>query len=119
MAAKEFRFTGLGPTGQPVQGTVFAKSKRAAQQKLAKLAEKHQFTAGQIQQRQTYLYKIKHPNGKIVDGEQKAFSAEEIETALGKMGLEVVKVQKKLLDFQTKPPNTDMIMFVAPGGQPA
>ena len=112
MAAKEFRFTGLGPTGQPVQGTVFAKSKRVAQQKLAKLAEKHQFTAGQIQQRQTYLYKVKHPNGKIVNGEQKAFSPEEIETALSKMGLEVVKVQKKLLDFQTKPPDTDMIMFV-------
>ena len=111
-AAKEFRFTGLGPTGQPVQGTVFAKSKRVAQQKLAKLAEKHQFTAGQLQQRQTYIYKVKHPNGKIVDGEQKAFSAEEISTALSKMGLEVVKVNKKLLDFQTKPPDTDMIMFV-------
>lgn len=111
-AAKEFRFTGLGLAGQPVQGTVFAKSKRLAQKKLEGLAQKHQFTTRALEQRQTYLYKVRHPNGKLINGEQKAFSAHEIATALGKMGLEVIRVQKKLFDFQTKPPNTDMIMFV-------
>jgi type IV pilus assembly protein PilC len=59
-----------------------------------------------------FVYKVKHPNGKIVQGEQKAFSKEEIANALRKMGLEVIKVNKKLLDFQTKPPSTDLIMFV-------
>ena len=103
---------GVGASGQPVQGTVLATSKRLAQQKLKVLAEKHQFTARALQQRQTYVYKIKHPSGKVIEGEQKAFSAEEISSALSKMGMEVVKVQKKLLSFQTKPPSTDMIMFV-------
>ncbi|WP_457651954.1 type II secretion system F family protein [Rhodocaloribacter sp.] len=109
---REFKFIGTGQNGQPVQGTVFAQSRRAAQKKISTLAEKHNFRLQEVKQRQVFLYKVKHPNGKIVTGEQKAFSAEEIETALRKMGLEVLKVQRKLLNVQRKPPRQDMIMFV-------
>ncbi len=112
MAVREFKFTGLGANGQPVQGTVFAPSKRAAKQKVTSLADKHSFRPHAVQERSTYLYKVRHPNGKIVNGEQKAFSQQEISTALGKMGLEVLKVNKKFLDVQRKPPRNDMIMFV-------
>ncbi|WP_456429471.1 type II secretion system F family protein [Rhodocaloribacter sp.] len=109
---REFKFIGTGQNGQPVQGTVFAQSRRAAQKKISTLAEKHNFRLQEVKQRQVFLYKVKHPNGKVVSGEQKAFSAEEIETALRKMGLEVLKVQRKLLNVQRKPPRQDMIMFV-------
>lgn len=109
---REFKFIGTGQNGQPVQGTVFAQSRRAAQKKISTLAEKHKFRLQEVKQRQIYLYKVKHPNGKVVSGEQKAFSPEEIETALRKMGLEVLKVQRKLLNIQRKPPRQDMIMFV-------
>lgn len=112
MAVKEFRFSGVGAAGQPVQGTVFAPSRRSAQQKVAALSEKHRFSTRDVQERRTYVYRVKHPNGKIVKGEQKAFSAEEISSALRKMGLEVLKVEKKPFDIQVKPPNTDLIMFV-------
>lgn len=102
----------MSQTGQPVQGTVFAPSRRAAQQKVTTLSEKHRFSSQRLQERRTYLYRVRHPNGKVVKGEQKAFSPDEISTALRKMGLEVVKVEKKPLDFQMKPPNQDIIMFV-------
>lgn len=112
MAIKEFRFNGISQAGQPVQGTVFAPSSKAAQKRVESLAERHSFRTQSIEQRTTYLYKVKHLNGKVIEGEQKAFSEDELKTALTKMGLEVVKVQKKLLDFQRKPPSTDLIMFV-------
>lgn len=112
MAVREFRFSGMGQNGQPVQGTVFAPSKKSAQSKVAVLADKHGFSAGSVQQRALYAYKVKHPNGKIVKGEQKAFSSEEISSALSKMGLEVLGVNKKMFDVQRKPPQQDMIMFV-------
>ncbi len=112
MAVKEYRFSGLSLAGQPVQGTVFAPSLRGAQNKIKSLSEKHQFRTRDVEERRVFLYRVKHPNGQIIKGEQKAFSAEEVATALRKMGLEVVKVEKKLLNFQTKPPRTDMIMFV-------
>lgn len=112
MAVKEFRFSGISKVGQPVQGTVFAKNGRKAREKVAALAEKHAFRPQEVLQRRAFLYKVKHSNGKVASGEQKAFSAEEISVALRNLGLEVVKVEKKLLDFQSKPPRMDMIMFV-------
>ena len=112
MAVKEYRFSGQGNNGQPVQGTVFAPSKRVAKQKVNALSEKHGFRTRAVQERSVYMYKVRHPNGKVVNGEQKAFSEEEISSALGKMGLEVLKVNKKVFDSQRKPPRGDMIMFV-------
>ncbi|NNF04919.1 MAG: type II secretion system F family protein [Rhodothermales bacterium] len=112
MAVKEYRFSGIGQGGKPVQGTVFAANRKAAKERVKSLAEKHAFSPGELEKRDTYLYKVKHFNGKIIDGEQKAFSEEELRAALEKMGLEVVKVQKKLFDYQRKPPQSDLIMFV-------
>lgn len=112
MAVKEYRFSGIGQSGQPVQGTVFAPSRRAAGKKIETLAEKHNFRHQGMEERRMYVYKVRHPNGQVIKGEQKAFSTEELSTALRKMGLEVVSVNKKLLDSQRKPPRGDMIMFV-------
>lgn len=112
MAVKEFRFSGVGQNSQPVQGTVFAPSKRGANKKVGELADKHGFTASKVEERSVYDYKVRHPNGKIVKGSQKAFSPEEISGALSKMGLEVLRVQKKLTAGQRKPPRQDIIMFV-------
>ncbi|MEM1127977.1 MAG: type II secretion system F family protein [Bacteroidota bacterium] len=112
MAVKEFRFNGISKVGQPVQGTVFANSKRAAQNKISTLSEKHGFRPQGLEERRLFIYKVKHTSGKVITGEQKAFSAEELESALKKMGVEVIRVQKKLLDIQTKPPRQDVILFV-------
>ncbi|MEM1041166.1 MAG: type II secretion system F family protein [Bacteroidota bacterium] len=108
----EFRFNGLSAAGQPVQGTVYAPNKRTAQKKVADLAERHKFTLRDLDERVFFRYKIKHPTGKVVTGEQKAFSSEEIESALSRMGMEVLSVQKKLFNVQRKPPSGDVIMFV-------
>ncbi|MDX1532031.1 MAG: type II secretion system F family protein, partial [Rhodothermales bacterium] len=108
----EFRFSGLNATGQPVQGTVFAPNKRAAQKKVDELIERHRITVRGIEERVVFRYKVRHPSGKTVTGEQKAFSSEEIERALSRMGMEVVSIQKKLFNFQSNPPNQDIIMFV-------
>lgn len=113
MASTEFRFNGLSEAGQPVQGTVFAPSRRAAQQKVKALADKHRFSPKELQERRAFMYKVRHPGtGKVVTGEQKAFAQEDVQTALQKMGLEVLSVNKKLFSGQRKPPQTDLIMFV-------
>ncbi len=112
MSVAEYRFSGVGQNGQPVQGTVFAPSRRQARQKVAALSEKHRFSAKELQQRRAFLYKVRHPSGKVISGEQKAFSSDEVSGALAKMGLEVIRVERKLLSYQMKPPTTDLIMFV-------
>lgn len=108
----EYRFNGISPHGQPVQGTIFAPNKRTATKKVTDLAERHQFTIRGLDERTFFTYKVKHSNGKVISGEQKAFEASEIERALSRMGLEVLSVRKKLFHINMKPPSGDIIMFV-------
>ncbi|MDX1418971.1 MAG: type II secretion system F family protein [Rubricoccaceae bacterium] len=108
----EFRFQGVSATGQSIQGSIYAPNKRTAQKKVNALAEQHRFQLRQLDQRMIFQYKVKHPTGKLIKGEQKAYAADEIRLALERMGMEVVSVQRKLLNFQSKPPTGDVIMFV-------
>lgn len=109
---REYRFTGLNVSGEPVRGTVYANSKRKAEVRVKDLAQKHQFSAQDVEERVTFLYRAKHPAGEIVKGEQRAYTPEEVAAALSRVGLEPVQVQKKLLDFQMKPGSTDIVLFV-------
>jgi type IV pilus assembly protein PilC len=112
MAINEFRFEGITKGGQSVKGTIMAPSKRKAKSKVEELSQEHEFEPRDLKKRRTFLYTVRHPNGKEVSGEQKAFSADEVRAALEGMGLEVLKVQKKWFDIQFSPPRDDIIMFV-------
>ncbi len=108
----EFRFSGVSAAGQPVQGTVYAPNKRTAQKKVTTLAEQHRFQLRALEERMIFKYKVRHPSGKTVAGEQKAFAADELRTALDRMGVEVLSIQKPLVTLSRKPPTGDVIMFV-------
>ncbi|WP_232798462.1 type II secretion system F family protein [Salinibacter altiplanensis] len=112
MATREYRFQGVAAGGQSVQGTIMASSKRKAREKVEDLSDEHGFKPSDLKKRRTFSYKVRHPNGTVKTGEQKAFSGQEVEEALENMGLEVVKVRKKWFDFEFSPPQDDLIMFV-------
>ena len=109
---QEYRFTGVNLAGEAVRGTVFAPNSRHARKRIDTLSREHDFRTEDVAKRATYLFKVRNAQGQIVTGEQKAYSAEEVEAALERVGLEVIKVQQKLLDIQRKPPTTDVVMFV-------
>ena len=67
----EFRFNGVSPTGQSVQGTVYAKNKRTAQKKITNLAEQHSFQLRELEQRMIFRYKVR--NSLIVVGGIRVF----------------------------------------------
>jgi len=108
----EFRFVGVSANGQSVQGTVYAPNKRTAQKKIDTLSSQHRFQLRELEERMVYRYKVRHPNGKVIAGEQKAYNADEIRVALERMGMEVVSINRKLLNLSSKPPTGDVIMFV-------
>lgn len=99
-------------SGETVRGNIFAPSRRAAWRRVRTLAEKHGFNAKGIDRRRTFLFKVRHPAGKIIRGEQKAFAASEIRSALERQGLEVLRLEKKLLDFTFRPSTMDLVLFV-------
>ncbi|MEM1043942.1 MAG: type II secretion system F family protein [Bacteroidota bacterium] len=109
---REYRFTGVNVSGEAVRGTVFAPNPRQAKKRIGSLADQHNFQTQEVAPRATFQYQVRHVGGQIVKGEQKAYGADEVRAALERVGLDVVKVEKKLLDVQLRPPSGDIVMFV-------
>jgi type IV pilus assembly protein PilC len=108
----EFRYNGLSATRKKIIGTLSAKSKREAANRVGELAKQHNFTLVSIERKKTYEYKVHKKGGVIIHGEQEAFSKEELELALRRMGFDQIRIQPKLFDFKLKPPYNDVIMFI-------
>lgn len=109
----EFRFTAIAPSGKTVSGLIHAQSLLEAKRTVAKIAEKNSLKVQTVAKKSYYLYKvIRDESSKPIIGEQKAFSKEEVEDALKKLGYKVIFVRKKLFDFQMKPPVADVVSFV-------
>ena len=108
----EFRIEGLSSVGKAVQGVIEAENPRVAKQKAQQMATQRKFKLLRILPRTTFLYKVQRPGEKPLLGEQKAFTKEEVQDALSKMGFKVLSVKKKLIDMKMKPPMTDIVSFV-------
>ena len=108
----EYKFTALKPNGQAITGTVTAGNTAEGKKKIQKLVEKNRLKLSDVQKKSTYLYRVRKGKEKPIRGEQKAFSKKEVEEALARLGYSVLSVNKKLLDFQPKPPNSEIVTFV-------
>lgn len=108
----EVRFSAIKPSGQTISGNLTEPTYKDAKLKITKLAEKHQLKINSIEKKSAYLYKIRKGKEKPITGEQRAFTKDEVTNALRKLGYEVVSVNKKLLDFNLKPPQQDIVAYV-------
>jgi type IV pilus assembly protein PilC len=108
----EFKFTAQRLNGQSISGTLSAVSVSEGKKKIQRLADKNKLKINKIQKKSTFLYRVRKGTEKPIRGEQKAFSKKEVEEALSRLGYKVLSVNKKLLDFQRKPPTADIVTFV-------
>jgi type IV pilus assembly protein PilC len=109
----EFRIEGVTPSGKSVAGNITADNKKSAKQRAEDMAREKRFKVTGIHERVTWLYRVKKGNEKPIDGEQKAYTKDEVRQALEKMGFQVVYVRKKLFgNKQTAAPAVDVITFV-------
>ncbi len=108
----EFKFTAQRLNGQSISGTLSADSASVGKKKIQRLAEKNKLNINTIQKKSTYHYRVRKGDEKPIRGEQKAFSKKEVDEALSRLGYKVLSVNKKLLDFQRKPPTAEIVTFV-------
>jgi type IV pilus assembly protein PilC len=108
----EYKFTAQKLNGQTITGTVTANNTAEGKKKIQKLAEKNKLKLSDVQKKSTYLYRVRKGKEKPIRGEQKAFSKKEVEEALARLGYKVLSINKKLLDFQSKPPNSEIVTYV-------
>ena len=108
----EFKFTAQKLNGQTISGTLSATTVSEGKKKIQKLAEKNKLKLSTIEKKSTYLYRVRKGKDKPISGEQKAFNKKEVEDALARLGYRVLSVNKKLLDYQKKPPYNDIVTYV-------
>lgn len=108
----ELRFNAIKPNGQAISGTMTTPTYSEGKKKIKALAEKNQLKLKSIEKKSTFLYKVRRGNEKAITGEQRAFTKAEVTNALHKLGYQVLSVNKKLLDFNFKPPQQDVVSFV-------
>ncbi len=108
----ELRFKATKPNGQSIVGTLSAPNMSLGKKKVQKLVEQHGLKTESIEKKSTFLYKAQKGDAKPIKGEQKAFTKEEVTTALTKLGYRVISVNKKLFEFNTKPPTQEIVSFV-------
>jgi type IV pilus assembly protein PilC len=108
----EFKFTAQKINGQTISGTIAASTAAEGKKKIQRLAEKNKLKLSDVQRKSTYVYRVRKGKEKPIRGEQKAFSKKEVEDALARLGYKILSVNKKLLNFQHRPPNADIVTFV-------
>lgn len=109
----EYRFNAITPNGKSVVGVVVSSNIISARQLIKEIADKNKLKIRSVEKKSTFLYKVKKPGGMTaITGEQKAYSAKEVEIALQKLGYNVIYVRKKLFDLQLKPPTSEIVSFV-------
>ena len=108
----EYKFTAQKMNGQSISGTLTADSSTEGKKKIQRLAEKNQLKILSTEKKSTFLYKAQKGTEKPIRGEQKAFNKKEVEEALARLGYKSLSVNKKLIDYQAKPPVADIVTFV-------
>jgi type IV pilus assembly protein PilC len=108
----EFRVDGVSLSGKPVQGVINADSMKFAKDRANQMARERKFKITGVHARVTYLYRVKKGNDKPVDGEQKAFTKQDVVDALTKMGYTIVYVRKQLFAGGGKVPEMEVVSFV-------
>ena len=109
----EYRIDGVTLAGKAVSGSITADNKGIAKKKANELSKEKKFKVIAIHERVNFIYRVQKGNEKPIDGEQKAFTGEEVRSALEKMGFRVFYVRKKLFgNKQHAAPVVDVITFV-------
>ncbi|MFC1558159.1 type II secretion system F family protein [candidate division KSB1 bacterium] len=108
----EIRYNGININGKVVQGVISSDTYGEVTRRIKALAINKGIKVTGIQKKRRFGYKIKKGNEKYITGEQKAYSREEVERALRKMGYNVLWVRTKIFAIEFKPSKRDIVMFI-------
>ncbi|MCG8372214.1 MAG: type II secretion system F family protein [Balneolales bacterium] len=108
-----FRLKAVSQKGKLVQTEFEAPNKKDAQLKVDRLSKTNGLKIQSLDQKTNFIYKVKKTGKKAFSGEQEAYSKEELERALIKLGYQVVSINKKLFDFAGGVPMNEVVSFIS------
>ena len=108
----QYRFKAKTNEGKLLQKEFDAPDKKSAKDRVNKLARARSLKVESIDEKKTFIYRVSKNGSKPIDGEQEAYTSEEVERALKKMGYKVNYVRKKWLDLKGRVPNEEVVTFI-------
>ncbi|MEX1211756.1 MAG: type II secretion system F family protein [Balneolaceae bacterium] len=108
----QFRLTAQSREGRTVRSEFEADNRKEAKSRVQSLAQRQGFTVSSIDQKQTWIYKIRKEGGSTLKGEQEAYKKEELEKAFTRLGYQVISVQKKWFNFKGGVPGEEVVTFI-------
>lgn len=108
----QFRLKAVSQRGKTIQTEFEADNKKEAKLKVDRLSKTNGFTIKALDQKTNFLYKVQRPGKPAINGEQEAYSKEELEKALVKLGYKVISINKKLFDFKGGVPMQEVVTFI-------
>jgi type IV pilus assembly protein PilC len=109
----EYKIEGITVAGKPVSGLINADTLKDAKQKASQMSVEKKFKLSGVFERVVFMYRVQKGTEKPIDGEQKAYTKDEVKQALEKMGYRVLFVRKKLFGSkQHAAPPVEIITFV-------
>ena len=108
----QFRLKAVSQKGKIVQTEFEADNKKEAQNKVDRLSKTNGLKIQSVDEKKMFMYKVQRPGKPVVSGEQEAYSKEELEKALVKLGYKVKSINKKLFDFKGGVPQQEVVTFI-------
>lgn len=109
----QFRLKAISSKGKIVQTEFEAENKKEAQNKVDRLSKTNGLKIQALDEKKVYIYKAQRSGKAVISGEQEAYSKEELEKALVKLGYQVKSINKKLFDFKGSVPNQEVVTFIS------
>jgi type IV pilus assembly protein PilC len=108
----EFRLRAVSDQGKLILTEFEATSKKEAESRVDRIARVNGFSVKNIEKKESYTYKVKKGLKDPIKGEQEAYSKEELERALVKLGYKVISINKKWFNFKLGVPMKEIVTFI-------
>ncbi|SMO85262.1 type II secretion system F family protein [Fodinibius sediminis] len=108
----QFRFSGVTPNNKLVRAEFQTGSKKEAREKVNQLAHLKNIEIKDLEKKELYAYKVQRNGSGVIEGEQEAYSKEELANALNKLGYKVVSVRKKWFHFKGLISSGEVVTFI-------
>lgn len=110
---EQFRVKAVTLNGRPVVKEFEALNKKEARQKVERLARANGLKVQSIDKKSMFMYRVQRPGKPKQNGEQEAFTKEEVERALVKLGYKVLSINKKIDFLGGGVPHNEVVTFIS------
>lgn len=106
-----FRLKGISTNGKLIQNEFEADNKKIASERVNRFIKNKGIKLQALEQKYNFLYKVEK-EGKVLSGEQEAYSKEELQRALIKLGYKVKSVERELFSIKGGVPTDEVVNFI-------